>query len=127
MRLVPDQDPRVILAAFERRVQELATPGIKVAVSAINVDPPVKISIDGPGVQAAARAFQRGFGAEPVFVRMGGSIPVMSAFQEALGVELVAAGFGLPDDRLHSPNEKFDLSQFEGGIRTTAAMLEEFA
>lgn len=127
MRLVPDQDPRVILAAFERRVQELATPGIKVAVSAINVDPPVKISIDGPGVQAAARAFQRGFGAEPVFVRMGGSIPVMSAFQEALGVELVAAGFGLPDDRLHSPNEKFDLSQFEGGIMTTAAMLEEFA
>jgi acetylornithine deacetylase/succinyl-diaminopimelate desuccinylase-like protein len=127
MRLVPDQDPKVILAAFERRVQELATPGIKVSVSAINVDPAVKIDIDGPGVQAAARAFQRGFGAEPVFVRMGGSIPVMSAFQEALGVELVAAGFGLPDDRLHSPNEKFDLSQFEGGIKTTAAMLEEFA
>jgi acetylornithine deacetylase/succinyl-diaminopimelate desuccinylase-like protein len=51
----------------------------------------------------------------------------MSAFQDALGVELVASGFGLPDDRLHSPNEKFDLSQFEGGIKTTAAMLEEFA
>ena len=127
MRLVPDQDPRVILEAFKQRVEELATPGIRVSVSAINVDPAVKISIDGPGVQAAARAFQRGFGAEPVFVRMGGSIPVMSAFQESLGVELVAAGFGLPDDRLHSPNEKFDLSQFEGGIKTTAAMLEEFA
>jgi acetylornithine deacetylase/succinyl-diaminopimelate desuccinylase-like protein len=127
MRLVPDQDPRVILAAFERRVEELATPGIKLSVSAINVDPPVKIGVDGPGVQAARRAFQRGFGAEPVLVRMGGSIPVMSAFQEALGVEVVAAGFGLPDDRLHSPNEKFDLSQFEGGIKTTSAMLEEFA
>jgi acetylornithine deacetylase/succinyl-diaminopimelate desuccinylase-like protein len=127
MRLVPDQDPKVILEAFEHRIQELATPGIKLSVEAINVDPAVKISTDGPGVQAAARAFRRGFGADPVFVRMGGSIPVMSAFQEALGVELVAAGFGLPDDRLHSPNEKFDLSQFEGGIRTTAAMLEEFA
>jgi acetylornithine deacetylase/succinyl-diaminopimelate desuccinylase-like protein len=127
MRLVPDQDPRVLLAAFERRVQELATPGIKLSVRAINVDPPVKIAIDGPGVQAAARAFQRGFGTDPVLVRMGGSIPVMSAFQDALGVELVASGFGLPDDRLHSPNEKFDLSQFEGGIKTTAAMLEEFA
>jgi acetylornithine deacetylase/succinyl-diaminopimelate desuccinylase-like protein len=127
MRLVPDQVPSAILAAFERRVEELSTPGIKVSVSAINVDPPVKIGVDGPGVQAAARAFQRGFGAEPVLVRMGGSIPVMSAFQEALGVEVVAAGFGLPDDRLHSPNEKFDLSQFEGGIKTTSAMLEEFA
>jgi acetylornithine deacetylase/succinyl-diaminopimelate desuccinylase-like protein len=127
MRLVPDQDPREILAAFEQRVKELATPGTKVTVRSINIDPPVKIAVDGRGVQAAMRAFKRGFGADPVTVRMGGSIPVMTAFQEALGVELVAAGFGLPDDRLHSPNEKFDLAQFEGGIRTTAAMLEEFA
>jgi acetylornithine deacetylase/succinyl-diaminopimelate desuccinylase-like protein len=127
MRLVPDQDPREILGAFEKRVQELATPGTNLTVRPINVDPPVKIAVDGRGVQAALRAFRRGFGADPVMVRMGGSIPVMSAFQEALGVELVAAGFGLPDDRLHSPNEKFDLAQFEGGIRTTAAMLEEFA
>jgi acetylornithine deacetylase/succinyl-diaminopimelate desuccinylase-like protein len=127
MRLVPDQDPRELLEAFRRRVGELTTPGIKVAIREINVDPPVKIGTDGPGVQAAIRAFQRGFGATPMFMRMGGSIPVMTAFQEALGVELVAAGFGLPDDRLHSPNEKFDLGQFEGGIKTTAAMLEEFA
>jgi acetylornithine deacetylase/succinyl-diaminopimelate desuccinylase-like protein len=127
MRLVPDQDPREILAAFEQRVNELATPGTNVTVRSINIDPPVKIAVDGRGVQAAMRAFKRGFGADPVTVRMGGSIPVMTAFQEALGVELVAAGFGLPDDRLHSPNEKFDLAQFEGGIRTTAAMLEEFA
>jgi acetylornithine deacetylase/succinyl-diaminopimelate desuccinylase-like protein len=127
MRLVPDQDPRQILSAFEHRVQELSTPGTKLTVRPINVDPPVKIAVEGRGVQAAMRAFKRGFGADPVTVRMGGSIPVMTAFQEALGVELVAAGFGLPDDRLHSPNEKFDLAQFEGGIRTTAAMLEEFA
>jgi acetylornithine deacetylase/succinyl-diaminopimelate desuccinylase-like protein len=127
MRLVPDQDPREILAAFEKRVEELATPGTTMTVRAINVDPPVKIAVDGRGVQAAVRAFKRGFGADPVMLRMGGSIPVMTAFQEALGVELVASGFGLPDDHLHSPNEKFDLAQFEGGIRTTAAMLEEFA
>jgi acetylornithine deacetylase/succinyl-diaminopimelate desuccinylase-like protein len=127
MRLVPDQDPRQVLSAFEHRVQELSTPGTKLTVRPINVDPPVKIAVEGRGVQAAMRAFKRGFGADPVTVRMGGSIPVMTAFQEALGVELVAAGFGLPDDRLHSPNEKFDLAQFEGGIRTTAAMLEEFA
>lgn len=127
MRLVPEQDPREILAAFEKRVQELATPGVRLTVKPINVDPPVKMAVGGRGVQAAVRAFKRGFGADPVMVRMGGSIPVMSAFQEALGVELVASGFGLPDDRLHSPNEKFDLAQFQGGIRTTAAMLEEFA
>jgi acetylornithine deacetylase/succinyl-diaminopimelate desuccinylase-like protein len=127
MRLVPEQDPREILAAFERRVAALATPGVRLTVKPINVDPPVKMAAGGRGVQAAMRAFKRGFGADPVMVRMGGSIPVMSAFQEALGVELVASGFGLPDDRLHSPNEKFDLAQFQGGIRTTAAMLEEFA
>jgi acetylornithine deacetylase/succinyl-diaminopimelate desuccinylase-like protein len=127
MRLVPDQDPNAVYEAFVKRVGELQSPGVRFSVRPISLDPPVKAAIDGRGVQAAARAFQRGFGREAVFVRMGGSIPVMSAFQSALGVELVASGFGLPDDRLHSPNEKMDLSQFEGGIKTAAAFLEEYA
>ena len=110
-------------------IYAVTPPAALAAQRATKTIPVVFLSIPDPvsAVQAAARAFKRGFGAKPVFIRMGGSIPVMSAFQEALGVELVAAGFGLPDDRLHSPNEKFDLSQFEGGIRTTVALLEELA
>ncbi|HEY8739661.1 MAG TPA: dipeptidase [Candidatus Dormibacteraeota bacterium] len=127
MRLVPNQDPREIFELYQRRVAELTTPGIKVKIKEISLDEPVSAPVDGRGVQAAARAFRRAFETEPVFVRMGGSIPVMAAFQQHLGVELIASGFGLPDDRLHSPNEKLDVSQFEGGIKTSAALLEEFA
>jgi acetylornithine deacetylase/succinyl-diaminopimelate desuccinylase-like protein len=127
MRLVPDEDPHQVFEAFTQRVQELATPGVKVTVRALSIDEPVSAPVGGRGVQAAARAYKRAFGADAVFVRMGGSIPVMAAFQKHLGVELIASGFGLPDDRLHSPNEKLDISQFEGGIKTTAALLEELA
>ncbi|MHB8510128.1 MAG: dipeptidase [Candidatus Dormibacteria bacterium] len=126
MRLVADQDADEVLRNFERRVQELATPGIKLTVRAINVDAPVAASADGPGMRAAGRAYVRAVGVEPALVRMGGSIPVTTAFQEHLGVELVITGFGLPDDRLHSPNEKYDLAQYREGIKFTAAMLEEF-
>jgi acetylornithine deacetylase/succinyl-diaminopimelate desuccinylase-like protein len=125
MRLVPNQDPGKIFAAFERRVQELATPGTRLVVRAINTDPPVSASIDGRGVQACKRALERAFGKEAAFLRMGGSVPVCTVFQEALGVELVITGFGLADDRLHSPDEKYEVSQYEGGIKTTIAMLEE--
>jgi acetylornithine deacetylase/succinyl-diaminopimelate desuccinylase-like protein len=127
MRLVPDQDPKAIFAAYERRVQELATPGVRLSVRAINVDPPVSASTTGRGVQAATRAYRRATGLDPAYQRMGGSIPVCTAFQEALGVELVITGFGLPDDRLHSPNEKYDLGQYRDGIKMSAAMLEEYA
>ncbi|MFN2463139.1 MAG: dipeptidase [Candidatus Dormibacteria bacterium] len=125
MRLVPDQDPQDVFRAFRARVEELCTPGVRVTVREMSLDVPVKAAVDGRGVQAAARAFRRAFDVEPVFVRMGGSIPVMAAFQEHLGVELIASGFGLPDDRLHSPNEKMDIAQFAGGIKTSAALLEE--
>jgi acetylornithine deacetylase/succinyl-diaminopimelate desuccinylase-like protein len=127
MRLVADQDPDEVYKAYQRRVAELATPGVRVTVRALSIDEPVSTPVDGRGVQAAARAYRRAFDVEPVFVRMGGSIPVMAAFQKELGVELIATGFGLPDDRLHSPNEKMDIAQFEGGIRTSAALLEELA
>jgi len=127
MRLVPRQDPNEIFEAYRKRVVELATPGTRVTVRALSLDQPVSAPVGGRGVQALARAFRRAFDEDAVFVRMGGSIPVMAAFQKHLGVELIASGFGLPDDRLHSPNEKLDISQFEGGIKTTTALLEELA
>jgi acetylornithine deacetylase/succinyl-diaminopimelate desuccinylase-like protein len=127
MRLVADQDPHQVFEAFQKRVLELATPGIRLHVRAINTDPPVEAPAGGRGMQAAARAWKRAAGTEPALIRMGGSIPVTTAFKEALGVELVVTGFGLPDDRLHSPNEKYDISQYEAGIKATIAMIEEFA
>jgi len=127
MRLVPDQDPLEIREAFKNRVAELVTPGVEVSVRELGVDPPISVGVDGRAVQAAARAFMRAFGRQPVFVRTGGGNPVLGAFQQYLGVELIVSGFGLPDDHLHSANEKLDVAQFEGGIKTTAALLEELA
>lgn len=69
-------------------------------------------------MQAAAVAYRRGFGAAPVFLRSGGSIPVVNTFQTLLGIPTVLMGFALPDDGMHGPNEKFELSQFERGIAT---------
>lgn len=69
-------------------------------------------------MQAAAQAYTEVFGREPVFVRAGGSIPVVTMFQELLGIETVLLGFGLPDDRLHAPDEKFHLPNFYRGIET---------
>jgi len=126
MRLVPDQDPDDVYQALEARVMELVTRGTRVQVRLLNADPPVVCPIDGRGVAACQRALRRGFGKEPAFYRIGASIPVCSAFQQTLGVELVVTGFGLPDDRLHSPNEKYDITQYEGGIKTAVAMLEEY-
>ena len=78
-------------------------------------------------MSAALRAVQRGFGKEPVLVREGGSIPVVSTLQEILGAPTLLIGFGLNDDNAHSPNEKFDLGDYQRGIRTSAALLEELA
>src|SRR5260370_36464464 len=127
MRLVPAQDPREIGEALKTRVAELVPPGVGVSVRELGVDPPISVGVDGRAVQAAARAFMRAFGRQPVFVRTGGGNPVLGAFQQYLGVELIVSGFGLPDDHLHSANEKLDVAQFEGGIKTTAALLEELA
>jgi len=126
MRLVPAQDPRQVYEAFTRFVEDATPPGVTFTVRPINIDPPVEASPAGRGVKALARALERGFDRAPAFIRMGGSVPVTTAFHEALGVELLVTGFGLPDARLHSPNENFALSQLEGGIRSVAALLEEF-
>ena len=72
-----------------------------------------------------APALRRVFGAEPVFTREGGSIPVATVFQQALGTPVVFLGFGLPDDNLHAPNEKFYLPNFYRGIEASIAFLEE--
>ena len=89
--------------------------------------PALRIPPDSPFVQAAARALARAFDRPPVLIGMGGSIPAVEAIKRLLGMDSLLVGFGLADDRVHSPNEKFELRCFERGIRTHAALLAEFA
>ena len=84
-------------------------------------------SYDNPFVQAAGRAIEQGFGQTPVFTREGGSIPVVSTFQEELGLPSVLFGVGLPDENAHAPNEKLDVGNFHGGVIASAILYEEIA
>jgi acetylornithine deacetylase/succinyl-diaminopimelate desuccinylase-like protein len=126
MRLVPDQDPKTIGRLFTEYVQAIAPAGVEIEIKSHHGAPPVLVATEGPIVEAAVAAmadvWQR-----PVRVREGGSIPIVATFSEVLGVPILLLGFGLADDRLHSPNEKFNLSNFYGGIRATVRMLDRLA
>jgi acetylornithine deacetylase/succinyl-diaminopimelate desuccinylase-like protein len=88
---------------------------------------PVVLDRESPGVKAAAASLAKGFGKAPVFIRSGGSIPVVLTFKEKLGIDTVLMGYGLPDDRAHGPNEKLHLPDFHRGARTSAVFLAEIA
>ncbi len=124
MRLVPNQDPDKIGKLFEEYAQSIAPPGVTVEARYIHGAPAVLISTEGPLVEAAMAAQQDVFGAEPVLIREGGSIPIVGTFHQVLGVPIMLMGFGLSDDGLHSPNEKFNISQFYDGIRTIVRLLD---
>jgi acetylornithine deacetylase/succinyl-diaminopimelate desuccinylase-like protein len=124
-RLVPDQDPTVIEKAVRAHLTALAPAHIKVDVSFHHGAKPWRAERDNASVQAALRAMSRAWGRDAVFIGGGGSIPVVTTFRDALGVPSVLIGLGLADDRLHSPNEKFDLINFEKGVATSAFFYEE--
>ncbi len=124
MRLVPNQDPQKIAAAFETFVQQITPPGVAVTLTALGASPAALTPTDSPAMQAAAEALKIGFGQNPVYIREGGSIPVVGWFKEMLGVDAVMLGFGLPDDRIHGPNEKLNLECYYAGIRTAAALYD---
>jgi acetylornithine deacetylase/succinyl-diaminopimelate desuccinylase-like protein len=127
MRLVPDQDPKKIADLFEAYFTKTAGKTVQVKVTRMQGGKPWMTSFDNPFVQAAARAIERGFGKSPVFNREGGSIPVVSTFQEVLGLPTVLFGIGLPDENAHAPNEKLDLSNFHNGVIASAFLYEEVA
>jgi acetylornithine deacetylase/succinyl-diaminopimelate desuccinylase-like protein len=126
-RLVPDQEPHEIAELFRRHVAKHTPPGVTVEVIEHHGGKAVIVPTTGNAMTAALKAVQRGFGREPLLIREGGSIPVVSTFQEILGAPTLLIGFGLNDDNAHSPNEKFDLKDYQRGIRTSAALLEELA
>lgn len=125
MRLVPNQDPVKIAAAFEHAIKSRAPETVKVEVTTHSTTGPVLVPRQSPGVQLAAEALQIGFGVKPTFMREGGSIPVVLLLKSLLNVDTLLVGFGLPDDRVHSPNEKFDLDALHGGTRTAAALYDK--
>ncbi len=127
MRLVPDQDPTRIGELFRDHFTAIAPEAVDVEVRGIHGGEPATVDRDSPAMRAASRAYARAFGKEPVFVRRGGSIPVVATFQKVLGLETVLLGFGLPDDRLHSPNEKFHLPNFYRGIETAIHFMQELS
>jgi acetylornithine deacetylase/succinyl-diaminopimelate desuccinylase-like protein len=118
-RLVPDQDPRKIARIFREHIAQISPPAVQYALRMEAPTMPVVIDRKHPAVRMAARAYEKAFGKAPVFLRSGGSIPVASAFQEVLGIPVVLMGFGLPDDRIHGPNEKLHLPNLYRGIETS--------
>ena len=123
MRLVPNQDPAKIEEQFIQYVRSVAPPGVEVEITAHHHAVPVLLETEGPVVEAALSALEDVW-SRPVRVREGGSIPIVSTFSEVLGVPILLLGFGLSDDRLHSPNEKFNISNFYGGIQAVVRLMD---
>jgi acetylornithine deacetylase/succinyl-diaminopimelate desuccinylase-like protein len=126
-RLVPSQDPAQVDAVLRTFIAQITPPTVAVTVHSWHGAPAFLSPIDSAPMQAAARAYRTAFGVDPIFTREGGSIPVGSVFQQALGTPVIFMGFGLPDDNLHAPNEKFSLPMFYKGIETVIAFLGEMA
>ena len=124
MRLVPGMTPAKSFALYKTYVEKIAPAGVDVEVRLIHSGDPCLIPVDNPYVRAATRALKEVWGKETVFIRSGGSIPIVGDFAKHLNLPSVMMGFGLPDDGLHAPNEKFNLKNFELGIQSLIRFLE---
>jgi len=126
IRLVPRQDPRKVVRAVEQWVKENSPRGIQCEVRVLSAGPGLMVNPDHPAIRVAAKAFSDIFGKPTVFTRSGGSIPIVGDFATHLGIPTILMGFGLPDDGLHSPNEKYNIRNYYDGIRTLAHFFEEY-
>jgi succinyl-diaminopimelate desuccinylase len=124
-RLVPRQRPEMVAQALRRKVESMCPPGIKLELREHHHAPGFVISLESPYMRAAARAIEQGFGRPPVFIREGGSIPIVTTFSERLKVDTLLLGWGLDDDNTHSPNEKFSLADYHRGTRASAHLWHE--
>ncbi|NLB92299.1 MAG: dipeptidase [Bacteroidales bacterium] len=126
-RLVPNQDHEKIAELFKQHFESIAPKSVEVEVTPLHGGPSYLCPIDIPAYKAAEKAFTEVYGKPPVPVRSGGSIPIISAFEEILGIKSVLLGFGLESDAIHSPNENFPLEQFYNGIKTIPLFYKYFA
>jgi acetylornithine deacetylase/succinyl-diaminopimelate desuccinylase-like protein len=127
MRLVPDQTPAEAFAQYKSYLESLCPKGIEIAVRLIHMGDPIVVSTDNPYVRAATAAMHDVFRKDTVFIRSGGSIPIVGDFIRELGTPTILMGFGLPDDNLHAPNEKFHLANFHRGIESIIRFLTNLA
>ena len=123
MRLVPDMTPAETFALYKSFVESLCPAGIKLDIRLIHSGDPIVVSTDNPYVRAATSAMHDVFATDTVFVRGGGSIPIVGDFIRELKIPTILMGFGLPDDNLHAPNEKFHLANFHRGIESIIRFL----
>ncbi len=124
MRLVADQNPDEAAAQLQKAVAAACPKGVTAEYKPIHKAPPSLVNPDNRFIQAAAEAMKQVFGKETVYIRSGGSIPIVAAFDKDLGIPSVMMGFGLPDDNLHAPNEKLFLPNFFRGIEAVARYIE---
>lgn len=126
-RLVGDQDPVRVVESFREFVRARVPADCRVSFTSFAGGPASRLPFDGKWVERASRALAEEWGAEPALVGSGGSIPVVADFRSVLGIDSLMIGFALDDDRIHSPNEKYDLASFHGGIRSWARILAALA
>jgi acetylornithine deacetylase/succinyl-diaminopimelate desuccinylase-like protein len=127
MRLVPDQKPAEISQLFRNHIEKICPPTVKCEIIDHHGGLPYLMPLNHPAIRIAARSLERGFGKKPVFVREGGSIPIVVAFKETLNCDTVLLPLGLPDENSHSPNENFYLPNFFSGISSSANFMIEMA
>jgi acetylornithine deacetylase/succinyl-diaminopimelate desuccinylase-like protein len=113
---VPDQDPAEAAEQISRAVAAACPRGVSAEFRPLHSGPASMVDPENRFIRAAAGAMEQVFGAQTVFIRSGGSIPIVGLFAKHLGIPSVMMGFGLPDDNLHSPNEKLHLPNFYRGI-----------
>ncbi len=124
-RLVPDQSPEKVRRAVLAHLKKICPPTVRLEIEAGHGAEAYQVSPTGPLAQASLRALKKAFGAEPILMREGGSIPIVNQFKKILGADSLLLGLGLPDDNAHSPNEKFHLDCFAGGQRMSAYLWQE--
>jgi len=127
MRLVPNQSPNKVVKQFKRFINKLAPKSMKVNITYLHGAPPCLTPLESNVTKAASRAMEKAFGKKTVFVRDGGSIPVVNIFNKRLKVPVILMGLGLSSENLHSPNEHFNLNHFRLGILSSAFFMNEFA
>lgn len=127
MRLVPNQSSKKIEKLTREYVKSIAPDTVHVEVIDHHGAEPVVVSREGKAMDAAVVAMETAFGRKPVFIREGGSIPVVHTFKQVLGVDTLLLGLGLPDDGAHSPNERFRVRDFHRGALMMATLLDELA
>jgi acetylornithine deacetylase/succinyl-diaminopimelate desuccinylase-like protein len=127
LRLVPNQTPASITRLVARHLRTVSPPRVRLTIEVGHGGEPYLVSPQSAKAQAALRALKSAFGYEPVLLREGGSIPIVTEFKRVLGADALMLGLALPDNNPHSPNENFSLECFSRGMRLGAYLWQELA